>query len=88
MQCHLFDKKLLLCFISRLSPEGVFLDMALSSQLQEKAEECGITFRLDVCGLYKVIGHIACVLSLIRASVLKGPRFNPNLGPDFLPAGL
>ena len=42
----------------RLSPEGVFLKMALSTQLQEKAEDFGITFKLDVCGLYKVMGAV------------------------------
>lgn len=42
-------------FISfRLSPESIFLDMALSSKMQERAENFGITFRLDICGLYKV----------------------------------
>jgi len=38
----------------RLSPESLFLDYALSSKMNERAEDFGVTFRLDVCGLYKV----------------------------------
>ena len=38
-----------------LSPEKIFLDLALSQKTHEKAEDFGITFKLDVCGLYKVI---------------------------------
>ena len=36
------------------SPEAVFLDLALSLKSQELAESFGVTFKLDVCGLYKV----------------------------------
>ena len=36
------------------SPEQLFEDLALNPKTQEKAEEFGITYRLDVCGLYKV----------------------------------
>ncbi len=43
-------------FVARLSPESLFLDLALSSKGNGKAQELGITFRLDVCGLYKVCG--------------------------------
>jgi len=39
-----------------LSPESLFLDYALSSKMNERAEDFGVTFRLDVCGLYKVCG--------------------------------
>jgi hypothetical protein len=36
------------------SPEAIFLDLALSLKSQELAESFGVTFKLDVCGLYKV----------------------------------
>lgn len=36
-----------------LSPEDIFLQLILSSKSHEKAEEFGITYRLDVCGLYQ-----------------------------------
>ncbi|CAI8053290.1 Ultraviolet-B receptor UVR8 [Geodia barretti] len=35
-------------------PDSIFLDMALSLKEQEKAEDFGITLKLDICGLYKV----------------------------------
>lgn len=38
----------------RLCPDSVFLDLALSTKSQEKAEELGITLKLDICGLYRV----------------------------------
>ena len=40
----------------RLSPEAIFLDYALRSKSHDKAQEFGITFKLDVCGLYQVRG--------------------------------
>ena len=36
-----------------LSPEDIFLQLVLSSKSHEGAEEFGITYRLDVCGLYQ-----------------------------------
>lgn len=36
------------------SPEAIFLDLASSLKSQEMAEDFGVTFKLDVCGLYKV----------------------------------
>ena len=36
------------------SPEAVFLELAMSLKSQEEAESYGVTFKLDVCGLYKV----------------------------------
>ena len=36
-----------------LSPEDIFLQLVLSSKSHERAEEFGITYRLDVCGLYQ-----------------------------------
>ncbi len=44
------------------------MKMALSPQLQERAEEFGITFKLDVCGLYKVMGAYG-LLTLFMLSV-------------------
>lgn len=35
------------------SPEDVFLGLLLSCKSHERAEEFGITYRLDVCGLYQ-----------------------------------
>ncbi len=35
-----------------LSPEDIFLQLVLSSKSHEMAEEFGITYRLDICGLY------------------------------------
>lgn len=34
-------------------PEDIFLQLVLSSKSHERAEEFGITYRLDVCGLYQ-----------------------------------
>ena len=36
------------------SPEAIFLDKAMSLKSHEDAEGFGVTFKLDVCGLYKV----------------------------------
>jgi len=36
------------------SPEALFHELALNPKTQEKAENFGITYKLDVCGLYKV----------------------------------
>ena len=36
-----------------LSPEATFLRFVMSSKSHEQGEEFGITYRLDVCGLYK-----------------------------------
>ena len=36
------------------SAETLFQELALNPKTLEKAEEFGITFKLDVCGLYKV----------------------------------
>ena len=36
-----------------LFPEDIFLELILSSKSHEVAEEFGITYRLDVCGLYQ-----------------------------------
>ncbi len=41
------------------SPEALFNELALNPKTQEKAEEFGITYKLDVCGLYKV-SHLYC----------------------------
>jgi hypothetical protein len=38
----------------KLCPDSIFLDLALSPKKQEKAEEFGITLKLDICGLYQV----------------------------------
>ena len=35
--------------------------MALSSKMQERAENFGITFRLDICGLYKVCQGVQAI---------------------------
>lgn len=44
-------------FYSSSSPDSLFLSMAVSPKEQEKAEDFGITLKLDICGLYKV--HIS-----------------------------
>lgn len=36
------------------SPELLFNELALNPKTLEKAEEFGITYKLDICGLYKV----------------------------------
>ena len=36
-----------------VSPEATFLNFVMSSKSHEKGEEFGITYRLDVCGLYQ-----------------------------------
>ena len=41
-------------FVYSCCPDSIFLDMALSLKEQEKAEDFGITLKLDICGLYKV----------------------------------
>ncbi|XP_064397834.1 uncharacterized protein LOC135344542 isoform X2 [Halichondria panicea] len=37
------------------SPEALFNELALNPKTQEKAEEFGITYKLDICGLYKIV---------------------------------
>lgn len=58
-----------------LSPEDIFLQLILSCRSHEQAEEFGITYRLDVCGLYQVAakqelgeGHYAQALRLFELS--------------------
>ena len=36
-----------------LCPEAMFLGLVSGSRSHERAEEFGITYRLDVCGLYQ-----------------------------------
>ena len=52
-----------------VSPEATFLDLVMSTKLQEQGEKFGITYRLDVCGLYqeaagKKLAHGECKQAL------------------------
>ena len=62
------------CTGNRLSPDAIFLDLALSSKQQEKAEEFGISLKLDICGLYRVnvLLSIVYILKSIRVHLSPG----------------
>ena len=50
-----------LFFLKSCSPESMFLDHALSSDTHHLTDELAITYRLDICGLYKVRGRVLVV---------------------------
>ncbi len=45
------------------SPEALFNELALNPKTRDKAEEFGITYKLDICGLYKVSILCPCIIT-------------------------